>query len=72
MTDYASSPFHRFQGWHILALFAVFMAYVLWYTGPGFFGQMERLPDHVSLQASGFYSGATAVEILGKLDAAGR
>jgi len=55
------SPFHRFQGWRILALFAVFAAYTLWYIGPGYFGQMTRLTGHLSLQEMGFYSGATAV-----------
>lgn len=62
------SPFHRFQGWQILALIAVFMVYTLWYTGPGYFGQMTRIPGHISLQESGFYSGRAAVEILGKLE----
>lgn len=71
MTD-TPSPFHRFRGWRILALFAVFMAYTLWYIGPGFFGQMTSLPGYSSLQEMGFYSGATAVETLGSLDAAGR
>jgi len=48
------------------------MAYTLWYTGPGFFGQMSSLPGYSSLQEMGFYSGATAVETLGSLDAEGR
>ena len=68
----AMSSFHRFQGWRILALCAVFAVYTLWYIGPGYFGQMTRLPGHMSLQEMGFYSGATAVEILGNLDAQGR
>ena len=72
MIDYGSSPFHRFQGKSILVLLAVFVAYTLWYTGPGFFGQMRSVPDYSSLQEMGFYTGATAVEILGSLDAAGR
>jgi len=50
MNDYGSSPFHRFQGWRILALFAVFAAYTLWYTGPGFFGQMSSMSGYSSLQ----------------------
>ena len=33
---------------------------------------MTRIDGHVSLQGSGFYSGSTAVEILGRLDPAGR
>ena len=72
MTDYANSPFHRFQGWRIIALCAVFLAYTLWYIGPGFFGQMASLPGYSSLQEMGFYSGATAVETLCLLDAQGR
>lgn len=72
MTDYAHSPFHRFQGWRIIALCAVFLAYTLWYIGPGFFGQMASLPGYSSLQEMGFYSGATAVETLCLLDAQGR
>ena len=55
-----------------MALIAVFAAYTLWYVGPGFFGDMLRLPGHISLQEKGFYSGAEAVEILGRLDAAGQ
>ena len=66
------SPFHRFRGWRLLALIIVFSLYTLWFTGPGYFGQMTRIDGHVSLQGSGFYSGATAVDILGRLDAAGR
>ena len=67
-----TSPFHRFQGWRILGLFAVFMGYTLWYIGPGFFGQMSSMPSYSSLQEMGFYSGTTAVETLGGLDATGR
>jgi len=66
------SPFHRFQGKSILALVAVFLAYTLWYVGPGFFGQMKSIPGHSSLQEMGFYSGTTAVEILASLDEKGR
>ena len=33
---------------------------------------MTRIAGHISLQESGFYSGAAAVDILGKLDATGR
>lgn len=66
------SPFHRFQGRRLLALIVVFIIYTLWYVGPGYFGQMLRLEGHVSLQQNGFYSGATAVEILSQLDPSGR
>lgn len=72
MNAYSSSPFHRFQGWRILALLAVFMTYTVWYTGPGFFGQMSSMPGYFSLQEMGFYSGMTAVEVLGSLDVAGQ
>ncbi|MEP3890848.1 MAG: hypothetical protein ABJN69_10290 [Hellea sp.] len=72
MQDQASSPFHRFQGRRMLALIAVFFAYTLWYVGPGFFGDLTRIAGHASLQETGFYTGAEAVERLGKLDAAGR
>jgi hypothetical protein len=72
MTDYKNSPFHRFQGRQILALFAVFAIYTLWYIGPGYFGQMRAMPGYSSLQEMGFYSGDTAVEVLGSLDASGR
>jgi len=72
VTDYANSPFHRFQGWRIIALFVIFMAYTLWYTGPGFFGQMSSMPGYSSLQEMGFYNGETAVENLDSLDEDGR
>lgn len=56
----------------MLILIAIFVAYTLWYVGPGFFGDLTRLAGHTSLQESGFYTGAEAVERLGKLDGAGR
>lgn len=68
LTPLGLSSFHRFFGWRLLALIAVFTVYTLWFTGPGYFGQMTRIDGHISLQKSGFYSGATAVEILSKLD----
>ena len=66
------SPFHRFQGLQIWGLIAVFAVYTLWYIGPGYFGDLTRLTSHMSLQESGFYTGAEAVERLGQLDEAGR
>lgn len=66
------SAFHRFQGLHIWILITVFLVYTLWFIGPGYFGQMTRMPGHISLQESGFYSGRTATEILGKLSPAER
>lgn len=70
--DFETSPFHRFRGWNILALIIVFILYTLWFTGPGYFGDMTRIDGHISLQESGFYSGAEAVERLSRLDQAGR
>ena len=55
-----------------MALIIVFGLYTYWFIGQGYFGQMTRIDGHVSLQGRGFYSGATAVEILGRLDAAGQ
>lgn len=72
MNTYSASPFHRFQGKAILALIAVFMAYTMWYVGLGYFGQMTSIAGHTSLQERGFYTGAQAVETLGRLDAEGR
>lgn len=72
MNSFASSPFHRFQGRRLLALIAVFAAYTAWYVGPGFFGDLTRIPRHIPLQESGFYTGAEAVERLSQLDATGR
>lgn len=72
MNNIASSPFHRFQGWRFLALFIVFALYTSWYVGPGFFGDMLRIPGHISLQEKGFYTGVEAVDILGRLDEQGR
>lgn len=70
--NFQASPFHRFRGWQIWALLCVFVLYTLWYVGPGYFGQMTRISGHISLQESGFYSGASAVDILGRLDGEGR
>lgn len=70
--DYANSPFHKFMGWKTLALTAVAMAYTLWFTGPGPYGQLTGLAPHIPLEGSGFYTGTQAVEALGALDADGR
>ena len=72
MSNPTSSPFHKFQGSRLIGLLVVFVAYTAWYVGPGFFGDMLRLPGHISLQEKGFYTGVEAVEILGRLDEAGR
>ncbi|WP_026942455.1 hypothetical protein [Hellea balneolensis] len=72
MNNTPSSPFHRFQGRRFIVLIAVFAVYTSWYVGPGFFGDMLRIPGHISLQEKGFYSGAEAVEILSRLDSEGR
>lgn len=67
-----SSPFYRFYGWRIWALVAVFITYTLWYTGPGYFGQLAALPDYNVLQERGFYTGTEAVAALNSLTPDGR
>lgn len=64
--------YNHFRGWRMVALFAAFLIYTLWFTGPGFFGQMGRLPNYTSLQESGFYSGAQAVATLSALEGEAR
>jgi len=60
--DYKNSPFHRFFGWHILALIAVTIAYTVWYTGPGFFGQIVDMAPGIPVQEQHFYHGSYPVE----------
>ncbi len=66
------APFDRFQGWRFIALVFVFSVYTFWFTGPGPFGQLAALAPETPLQAQGFYSGDFAVDVLSKLDSAGR
>ena len=49
--DYNNSPFHRFFGWQILVLAAVFQIYTMWYTGPGPFGHLADLAPGMPMQA---------------------
>ena len=53
--------YHRFSGWRLVALILVYVAYVVWYTGVGPFGQLTRIEGYDYLQGRGFYTGAEAV-----------
>ena len=64
--------FHRFTGWRLIALICVFLAYTLWFTGPGPFGELTRLEAYQNLQSRGFYSGAQAVGAIEGLSAEAR
>jgi len=65
--DYKNSPFHRIFGWEILALLAVLAAYIYWYTGPGYFGQIVDMAPGLPVQSLHFYDGHYPVEIYGAL-----
>lgn len=64
--------YERFTGWRLFALLIVFIAYTLWFTGPGPFGQLERLEGYALLQARGYYSGADAVAAIESLSVEAR
>lgn len=64
--------YHRFSGWKLSGLIIVYTLYVVWFTGPGPFGQLTRLEHHAYLQGRGFYSGAEAVNAIEALSAEGR
>ena len=64
--------FHRFTGLRLLALLVVFLAYTLWFIGPGPFGDLTRLDGYSYLQARGFYTGEEAVSAIESLSAEGR
>jgi len=64
--------YNRFAGWRLIALIAVFTVYTLWFTGPGPFGELTRLPGYDNLQSRGLYSGADAVAAIESLSADGR
>ncbi len=64
--------YHRFSGWRLVALIIVYGLYVIWYVGPGPFGQLIRLEGYDYLQGRGFYSGAEAVAAIETLSAEGR
>lgn len=70
--DYSKSPFHKFMGWKTLALLVVTMAYSIWFTGPGPYGQYAALFPGKPLEELGFYSGQYAVSTLSALDEDGR
>jgi hypothetical protein len=69
--DYRHSPFHRFRGWHILALMAVTVLYSYWFTVIGPYAKLAGLAPGMPLEEHAFYSGAHAVDVLGQLGAAG-
>ena len=68
----AGHNFHRFTGWRLAALICVFLAYTLWFVGPGPFGELTRLEAYQNLQSRRFYSGAEAVCAIESLSAEGR
>ena len=61
--------YERFQGWRLIALLVVFIAYTLWFIGPGPFGDLTSIEGYESLQARGFYTGAEAVAAIETLSA---
>lgn len=69
--DYSNSPFHRFQGWHILILLTVTFAYTYWFVVIGPFSKLATLAPGLPLEERGFYTGAQAVEALSGLGAEG-
>ncbi len=67
-----SSPFHRFQGWKILALLFVTLAYSAWFSLIGPFSKLAGLAPGMPLEAQFSYSGDYARQVLGQLDEAGQ
>ena len=70
--DPQHSPFHKFQGWRLLALIVVTIAYSSWFTTLGPYGQLSDLFSGLPLEEMGWYTGRTAVSFLSGLDAAGQ
>lgn len=68
----AGHNYHRFTGWRLIALIAVFLAYTLWFTSVGPFGELTRLENYSNLQERGFYTGADAVAAIDSLSVEGR
>lgn len=66
------TPFHRFQGFRLLALVIVTLGYSFWFTAFGPFGKLAALAPGMPLEEAFHYSGAHAVSVLGGLDEAGR
>ena len=64
------SPFHRFQGWKILALMLVTFIYSFWFSVLGPFAALSDLAPGMPLESRGFYTGEYAVSVLSQLDAA--
>ena len=64
--------YQRFTGKRMFALLIVFIAYTVWFAGPGPFGELMRLDGYDFLQGRGFYTGAQAVAAIESLDADGR
>lgn len=70
--DYASSPFHKFRGWKLLALIVITLGYASWYSVMGPYSVLADLAPGMPLEERGYYTGAQAVETLSALDASGR
>lgn len=66
------TPFHRFQGFRLLALIIVTVGYSYWFTAFGPFGKLAALAPGMPLEEAMHYSGAHAASVLGSLDEAGR
>ena len=64
--------YRRFAGWRLIALLFVFLAYTVWFTSLGPFGELTRIENYAYLQERGFYTGAEAVGAIESLDAEGR
>lgn len=64
--------YQRFTGWRLIALLVVFLAYTIWYTAIGPFGELMRLENYAYLQGRGVYTGAEAVAAIESLNAEGR
>lgn len=62
----------RFTGWRLIALLAVFSAYIIWFTTIGPFGELTRLDSYAYLQGRVFYTGADAVAAIESLTQEGR
>lgn len=68
----AGHNYHRFTGWRLIALVAVFIIYSLWFASVGPFGELTRLENYNYLQERGFYTGPDAVAAIESLSAEGR
>ena len=66
------TPFTRFQNRWFFVLLVIYIAYSLWFIGPGPFGQLASLGAGIPLEERGYYTGAFAVETLSALSPEGR